>query len=206
MKLWLDDERPMPMDFDIHTRSAEVAWELIKSGIISFISFDHDLGDGMKDGTWLSSRIEKAIFTGEIVSGIKWTIHSANPVGRVKIRQAMENMDKWSKMETNLSAMQNSLLTEKKPEGYPTVDTIEMIKKFTNSLRIKHHDCYELLWDISPDMECGFILQFLNGVTIQVNDRGTLFPSLNNEAAKEYFFVAKYFNKEGRKIGRMVEG
>ena len=44
MKIWLDDERPMPSEFDVHARTADDAIRYIENNDVELISFDHDLG------------------------------------------------------------------------------------------------------------------------------------------------------------------
>lgn len=44
MKVWLDDIRKMPARFDRHVKTAQEAIELLETGLVTFISFDHDLG------------------------------------------------------------------------------------------------------------------------------------------------------------------
>jgi hypothetical protein len=64
------------------------------------VSFDHDLGDSDElTGYDIAKWIEEKAFNGEI-SRFTWAIHSANPVGRVRIKQAMQNADKfWTTQE-----------------------------------------------------------------------------------------------------------
>jgi len=103
MKLWLDDIRPMPDDFDIWCTSASSAIECItmfsitdeKKRYITEISFDHDLGLEMNGtGYDVAEWIEEAAYY-NMIPRIKWNIHSANPVGRINIETAMVNADKY---------------------------------------------------------------------------------------------------------------
>ena len=88
MRLWLDDLRPMPLDYDIHCRTAEAAVLILETDEIDHISFDHDLGTNGGTGYDVAILIESYA-----ASGIKlvesWEIHSANPVGRKNIKAAM---------------------------------------------------------------------------------------------------------------------
>ena len=90
MLLWLDDLRPMPVGFDLWAKTAEEAVKMIKENDITFISFDHDLGnDKALTGYDVACFIEN-----RAVRGIKppdWAIQSSNPVGANKIRMAMES-------------------------------------------------------------------------------------------------------------------
>lgn len=98
MKMWLDDVRPMPDGFDIHVRTEKEAVDLLKTGTVHYMSFDHDLGDERRGtGYGVAKYIESAAFLGEIPK-LGWRIHSANPVGAKNITQAMQNADKfWQK-------------------------------------------------------------------------------------------------------------
>jgi hypothetical protein len=101
MKIWLDDERPMPKGFDKHCLTAEHAMVVINNNKdeIDFISFDHDLGENRWTGYHLAKFIEGLAYSGEI-KRVGWAIHSANPVGRKNIADAMNNADKfWGQNE-----------------------------------------------------------------------------------------------------------
>ena len=98
MKIWLDDERPMPDGFDVHARTFDEAISFIENNDVELISFDHDLG-AEENGTGydVANWIEAEAYLG-MLPKIEWRIHSGNPVGRDNIRRAMENADKyWSR-------------------------------------------------------------------------------------------------------------
>lgn len=96
MKIWLDDIRPMPDDFDCHCLRADIAINLLKTGIVSEISFDHDLGEP-ENGTGydVAKFIEERAYDGTLPFPIGWAIHSSNPVGRRNIEAAMKNAAKY---------------------------------------------------------------------------------------------------------------
>lgn len=100
IQLWLDDVRPMPFGFDIHAKTEQDAIELLKTGNITHISFDHDLGNP-ENGTGynVAKFIEEKAYYGKIPP-LTWTIHSANPVGRKNIESAMNNADKFWPIKT----------------------------------------------------------------------------------------------------------
>jgi hypothetical protein len=94
MRLWIDDERPMPEGYTHHVYTSDEAIEEIATALrlgdpIELVSFDHDLGYSWEDGHDLvdggvrddTSRpvllwmIENDIWPAEI------RIHTANPVG-----------------------------------------------------------------------------------------------------------------------------
>lgn len=94
LKVWLDDERPMPDGFDIHARTSEKAVEYLKSGVVSMISLDHDLGEGNGTGYEVAKYIEESAFNGEL-SRMEVRVHSANPVGRMNIRRCVDNANRF---------------------------------------------------------------------------------------------------------------
>jgi hypothetical protein len=95
IRLWLDDIRPMPEDFDVHVRSASVAIEILDHFKVGKISFDHDLG-GQQTGYDVAKFIEKGAQDGTIQS-LEWHIHSANPPGAKNISAAMKKAEEFWK-------------------------------------------------------------------------------------------------------------
>lgn len=92
MKLFIDDLRPCPEGWEC-ARTYDTALLNIMSGKVTEISFDHDLGEPEpRNGARLARHIEELAYYGEI-QPIKWTIHSANPVGRSNIEAAMMRAD-----------------------------------------------------------------------------------------------------------------
>lgn len=93
MRIFLDDERnPTGLGWKI-IRTAEEAIKLIKTGKVTEISFDHDLGQG-KSGYDVARFIEEGAFNGNI-KRIIWTVHSFNPVGSKNIIRAMKSADRF---------------------------------------------------------------------------------------------------------------
>ena len=91
MKIFLDDIRECKNPDFIICRTADEAIKLIKSGDVSFISFDHDLGDEKAlTGYDVACYIERLVYYNRIKCP-KWGIHSANPVGRKRIELAMDS-------------------------------------------------------------------------------------------------------------------
>lgn len=89
MRIFLDDIR-LPSDNIgevIVVRDAKTAMDLVKTGNVTWISFDHDLGTDLT-GYDVAMLIEEMVFMGDIRCP-EWDIHSANPVGRERIRIAM---------------------------------------------------------------------------------------------------------------------
>lgn len=100
LKLFLDDVRDKPVQYDIAVKTVHEAKAYIITGKVVAISFDHDLGTE-ETGYDLAKFIEEQAYHGNI-KRISWNIHSANPVGAANIRAAMKNADKyWDKHEEN---------------------------------------------------------------------------------------------------------
>lgn len=97
MRIWLDDTRDKPYNYDLHFYKAEDVIDYIKNNnIITHISFDNDLGINNLEGYQLANWIEEQAYYNNIKE-FTWNIHSANPVGRKKIEKAMNNARKyWS--------------------------------------------------------------------------------------------------------------
>lgn len=96
MKIFLDDVRdPVPTMGDvIVVRDAQSAMDLIRTGVVTWISFDHDLGTDLT-GYDVAMLIEELVFLGDIACP-EWHIHSANPVGRERIKMAMLGAEAYS--------------------------------------------------------------------------------------------------------------
>lgn len=103
LKVWIDDIRPMPESYDIWVKSLEDWWGLSRElARIDFVSFDHDLGN-REDAYQIAKEIEREAYWGDI-EPFDWEIHSANPVGAKRIRQALENADRyWHRMNHPLN-------------------------------------------------------------------------------------------------------
>jgi len=109
--IWLDDERdptnPVIQKYfgakgnEIWVKTVEEAMPYFVENKVNYISFDHDLGIGNKDGIKLAKWIEKQAFQNNIDS-IQWHVHSASPVGSMNIKKAMMSADKyWSQNENH---------------------------------------------------------------------------------------------------------
>lgn len=98
MKIWLDDIRPMPSNYTRWCKTADDAMLFIATGKVTDISLDHDLGpDEAGTGYDVAKYIEKMAHKGAIPP-IKWSIHSANPVGRKNMTMALDSADRmWYK-------------------------------------------------------------------------------------------------------------
>ena len=102
MKLWLDDVREMPQEYDVWAKNAHEAIGMLMVENITHIAFDHDLGVERSPyaqfvtGYDVAKCIETLARLG-LVGRLEWSIHTDNPSGRKRIRQAMESAERfWS--------------------------------------------------------------------------------------------------------------
>lgn len=91
MKVYLDDERTPPEGW-ILVRWPDEAIELLKTGQVTELSLDHDLGDGERGtGYDVVLWIEEAVATWQIVPP-KMKVHSANSSARLKMEAGIANI------------------------------------------------------------------------------------------------------------------
>ncbi len=95
MKLWLDDARPAPDDYDIHVGDARAAIHWLRTGTVTVVSLDHDLGDQKIFGSGydVAKWIEQAAHAGTLPR-LAWAVHSSNPAGALRMRQALQSADR----------------------------------------------------------------------------------------------------------------
>ena len=103
IKIWLDDERPMPGNYNIHIKTAWEAIEVLKQGRVTAISLDHDLGppeagSGYDVAKWIE---EQAFHKKDQSPDLIVSIHTDNPVGRQNIKYAIKNAEKYSDGKIN---------------------------------------------------------------------------------------------------------
>lgn len=99
MKLYLDDERPTPPGWE-RAYTAPEAIELLKTGKVTHLSLDHDLGPeesgtGYNVCLWIEEQVVG--FNSPFVPPVM-TIHSANPVGRQRMESAIKCIYRHSKV------------------------------------------------------------------------------------------------------------
>lgn len=90
MKLWIDDVRPAPKGWT-WAKTLQEASHLYFTNEIEEISFDHDLG-GDETTRPLADLIE--CYATQGYKPPKWHVHSANPVGRERLKAALTNADR----------------------------------------------------------------------------------------------------------------
>lgn len=96
MILFLDDKRD-PKDHGFPTahwaKTAKEAIEIVKTGKVQQISFDHDLGTKL-DGNDVAQVIEDLVRQKKIPMPT-WRIHSANPPGALEITATMRSAERF---------------------------------------------------------------------------------------------------------------
>lgn len=94
MKVWLDDVREAPEGW-IHIRTPEEAIDLLRSGAVEEISLDHDLGIFTEEGEatgydvllWIEAEVAARRLNPPVMH-----VHSANPVARRRMGQAIASI------------------------------------------------------------------------------------------------------------------
>lgn len=94
MKVYLDDEREAPEGW-VRVRWPEGAIELLKTGQVTDLSLDHDLGDDERGtGYDVVLWIEEAVATGGLVTP-RIAVHSANASARAKMEAGVERIRRF---------------------------------------------------------------------------------------------------------------
>jgi hypothetical protein len=95
MKLWIDDERPMPDGYSEHATSSAAAIQLIDDARLSLtlVSFDHDLGGDDTTRPVMLWMIDHDVWPDTI------RFHTANPIGREWL---VGMADRYAPAETHL--------------------------------------------------------------------------------------------------------
>lgn len=94
--LWIDNERTPPEGW-VWVKTALDAIKALRVCQFETISFDHDLGDDGGTGYEVLLYLEAEVFRDSKYRCPKMLIHSANPVGRQRMQQAIESIQKESR-------------------------------------------------------------------------------------------------------------
>jgi hypothetical protein len=102
VRMWVDDERPMPEGWNYHAKHGGMAIAIIelagaKKVKLEAISLDHDLGCNVGDrdeGYGIACRIERDAYYG-LLPRLRWTVHSANPAGAARMEAALRSADRF---------------------------------------------------------------------------------------------------------------
>ncbi len=91
----------MPAEFDQCAQTYTQAVSILAGGQVTRVSLDHDLGAESEVGSGyrVACWIEEAAYH-RLIPCLEWTIHSMNPVGAIRMRDAMQNADVfWATQE-----------------------------------------------------------------------------------------------------------
>jgi hypothetical protein len=96
VKVYLDDERACPSGW-VPARWPEDAIELLKTGEVTEISLDHDLGDDVRGtGYDVVLWIEEAVATRAFVPP-RIAVHSANSSARQKMELGIQSIERLAR-------------------------------------------------------------------------------------------------------------
>lgn len=100
IRLWVDDIRPTPPEYNVTVNNAVDAIKHLNTGNVVEISLDHDLGDdNIGTQIMIAKFIEMKAYDGSLPRLI-WHIHSDNAAGRRYMEMALKNADKyWDKAD-----------------------------------------------------------------------------------------------------------
>lgn len=99
LKVYLDDERPTPSGWT-RVYWPDEAIALLKTGCVSEISLDHDLGEDERGtGYDVVLWIEKAVIVDGFAPPIMH-VHSANASAKQKMLAGIANIKKWDRSIT----------------------------------------------------------------------------------------------------------
>jgi hypothetical protein len=92
IKLYLDDARETPEGW-VRVYTVEQCIALLETGIVEYVSFDNDLGDGQPEGHIALDHLEMLAFTDPTFLIPKITVHSANEGRAPSMRQVAEKLE-----------------------------------------------------------------------------------------------------------------
>ncbi len=93
MKVYLDDERKTPEGW-VRTYSPLETIILLKTGEVTELSLDHDLGDDFRVGTGYDvlTWLEEKMYEDESFPLPEMKVHSANPAAALRMNQAINSI------------------------------------------------------------------------------------------------------------------
>jgi hypothetical protein len=94
MKLWLDDERTPPSGEWVWVKTSLDAIKALRKDTFEEISLDHDLGEEAGTGYDVLKYLEAEVYRSHEYQPPKILIHTANPVARARMVQAVESIKK----------------------------------------------------------------------------------------------------------------
>ena len=90
MRVYLDDVRKMPEEYDVLVKSAGEAIELLKTGKVTEISLDFDLGIGVETGYAVAKWIEENAVSGQL-DKIRVRLHTLSYDGKLMMQECLRN-------------------------------------------------------------------------------------------------------------------
>jgi hypothetical protein len=86
MKVYMDDLRDTPGEYDTRTYTAEATINLLHTRQVEALSLDNDLGDGLTEGYKVLDELERLVYDDPTFPIPEITIHSSN-ASRVEYMQ-----------------------------------------------------------------------------------------------------------------------
>ncbi len=93
MKVYLDDERETPEGW-VRTYTVPETLALLRTGQVTHLSLDNDLGEGNLEGRHVVDNIEHWVKSSGFVPPVI-SIHSMNSVAAQRMRQVLANIERY---------------------------------------------------------------------------------------------------------------
>ena len=94
MKVFLDDERQTPEGW-VRTYTVNETIDLLKSGEVTDLSLDNDLGEGVEEGFRVLDWMEAEVIGGGFKPPENMQVHSGNPVRKIYMRDLINRIYRW---------------------------------------------------------------------------------------------------------------
>ena len=93
MKVYLDDERTTPEGWH-RTYTVEETLAVLRTGEVTHLSLDNDLGDGNLEGRYVADNIEHWVKADGFVPP-EIQVHSMNSVAAMRMRVVLANIERY---------------------------------------------------------------------------------------------------------------
>ena len=91
MRVFLDDERPTPPGW-ARVYTVEATISILKSGMVTHLSLDNDLGESQQEGYKVVDWIEEQCVVNGFIPPKIMEVHSANPSRAEYMRKVIERI------------------------------------------------------------------------------------------------------------------
>jgi len=149
MKLFLDDSRPAPAGW-LRVYTPKEAIDLLKTGKVTHLSLDHDLGDDAGTGTGYDvlTWLEEEVFHGRIQPPGQMYVHSDNASARQKMKQAISSILRMKRQTSPCAGAAPRTLRKVLRKAFSMfgISTRSIFQKSTKWLR-RRSGKYQLRWD-----------------------------------------------------------